>query len=125
MPVPHCHCRNGSCRYVRAPFASVFRDLFASVVLVPKNKCKRSQLLRLLMSRKTRLYLVNVKSTVKIWSIFVAFLENMNFNPETFKLLGLLKLLACGFQNLVGSWDQSTCPHGVPAKTFVSCKIKS
>ena len=24
-------------------------------------------------------YLVNVKSTVKIWSIFVAFLENMNF----------------------------------------------
>ena len=26
-------------------------------------------------------YLVNVKSTVKIWSIFVAFLENMNFKP--------------------------------------------
>ena len=27
-------------------------------------------------------YLVNVKSTVKIWSIFVAFLENMNFNND-------------------------------------------
>ena len=25
-------------------------------------------------------YLVNVKSMVKIWSIFVAFLENVNFN---------------------------------------------
>ena len=38
-----------------ALFASVFRDLFAYVVLVPKNWCKRSQLIRLLMSRKTRL----------------------------------------------------------------------
>ena len=27
-------------------------------------------------------YLVNVKSTVKIWSIFVAFLENMNFTVQ-------------------------------------------
>ena len=27
-------------------------------------------------------YLVNVKSTVKIWSIFVAFLENMKFKRE-------------------------------------------
>ena len=31
------------------------RDLFASVVLDPKNWCKRSLLVRLLMSRKTRL----------------------------------------------------------------------
>ena len=28
-------------------------------------------------------YLVNVKLTVKIWSIFVAFIENMNFNLQT------------------------------------------
>jgi hypothetical protein len=27
-------------------------------------------------------YLVNVKSTVKIWSIFVAYLESMNFTYE-------------------------------------------
>ena len=37
------------------PFPSFFRDLFASVALVHKNWCKRSQLVRLLMSRKTRL----------------------------------------------------------------------
>ena len=37
-------------------FASVFRDLFTSVVLVLKNWCKRSPLVRLLMSRKTGLY---------------------------------------------------------------------
>ena len=30
-------------------------------------------------------YVVSVKSTVKIWSIFVAFLENTNFKKDTFK----------------------------------------
>ena len=34
-------------------------------------------------------YLENVKSTVKIWSIFVAFLENMNFNYWNFFLLNI------------------------------------
>ena len=29
-------------------------------------------------------YLVNVKSKVKIWSIYVAFLENMNFKKHIF-----------------------------------------
>ena len=36
-------------------------------------------------------YLVKVKSTVKIWSIFVAFLENMNFK-------------SCSLQKVVTSW---------------------
>ena len=31
------------------------------------------------LHRQFDTYLVNVKSTVKIWSIFVAFLDNMNF----------------------------------------------
>ena len=37
--------------------ASVFRDLFGSIVLVlvPKNWCKQGPLVRLLISRKTRL----------------------------------------------------------------------
>ena len=32
-------------------------------------------------------YLVNVKSTVKIWSIFVAFLENMNFKRAGYYIM--------------------------------------
>ena len=32
------------------------------------------------LHRRLDTYFVNVKSMVKIWSIFVAFLENMNFN---------------------------------------------
>ena len=32
------------------------------------------------LHRRCDTYLVNVKSTVKIWSNFVAFSENMNFN---------------------------------------------
>ena len=34
------------------------------------------------LHRRFDTYLVNVKSTVKIWSIFVAFLENVNFNSQ-------------------------------------------
>ena len=34
------------------------------------------------LHRRFDTYLVNVKLTVKIWSIFVAFLENMNFTRE-------------------------------------------
>ena len=33
------------------------------------------------------IYAVNVKSTVKISSIFVAFLENMNFNEDVESIL--------------------------------------
>ena len=57
-----------------APFASVFRDLFASVVLVPKNWCKRSQLIRLLMSRKTRIYSGSIWKSFEInWIWFLVF----------------------------------------------------
>ena len=49
-------------------------DLFASVVLVPKNWCKQSQLLRLLMSRKTRLKksFENMLS-IALWGFFWLF----------------------------------------------------
>ena len=46
-----------------------FRDLFASVVIVPKNWCKRSPLVILLMSRKNRLKhdLIQVYKKMNKW----------------------------------------------------------
>ena len=44
--------------------ASVFSNLFAPVVLVPKNWCKRSLLLRLLMSTKIRLKPIKPKQVI-------------------------------------------------------------
>ena len=62
--------------YKWAPFASVFRDLFATVDLVPKDWSKRSQLTRLLISRKTRLKileLLNRPHGLKIWQFSIKY----------------------------------------------------
>ena len=43
---------------------------------------KATKIEKIFMVNLTLMYLVNVKLTVKILSIFVAFLENMNFKNK-------------------------------------------
>ena len=61
-------------------------------------------------------YLVNVKSMVKIWSIFVAFLENMNFKKKG------AKLSSVGFTN-GGQFSSDICCYAIASVFWLNIKF--
>ena len=61
-------------------------------------------------------YLANGKSMVKIWSIFVAFLENMNFKKKG------AKLSSVGFTN-GGQFSSDICCYAIASVFWLNIKF--
>ena len=58
-------------------------DVFAEVFQLKFMFFKKATKIEKIFTNEIDNYLVNTKSMVKIWSIFVAFLEKMNFKQST------------------------------------------